>query len=318
MILLVTNERDLTTDYVVRELVARGRPFLRLNTERFDELRIALHPLRPEQSQISFQGCAVALRDIGAAYFRRPGAQAPPDAVADAAEGAYVASERAAALKSLYLDLAGRWLNAPWDIFAAEDKPSQLKRAAAAGLRVPDTVVTNDLPAIPKSPPARIAKPLRTALLEDEDGPGRVIFTSDLPDLGASTERAVALAPMIVQTKIMKTVDIRVPVIGSQAFATAIHSQAKEPTRTDWRRGSDPELPHERHELPGDVHNACVALTAGFGLRFGAIDLVRDAEGSYWFLEINPNGQWAWIEQRTGAPLTSRLVDELTKIADGR
>ncbi|HEY8379851.1 MAG TPA: hypothetical protein VIK91_25345 [Nannocystis sp.] len=47
------------------------------------------------------------------------------------------------------------------------------------------------------------------------------------------------------------------------------------------------------------------------GLRFGAIDLVRAADGEYFFLEITPNGQWLWIEWITGVPLVSTMCDLL-------
>jgi hypothetical protein len=46
-------------------------------------------------------------------------------------------------------------------------------------------------------------------------------------------------------------------------------------------------------------------------LAFAAIDLARRPDGGYTFFELNPNGQWAWLEQRTGIPLRSRLADLL-------
>ena len=55
-----------------------------------------------------------------------------------------------------------------------------------------------------------------------------------------------------------------------------------------------------------------MALVRRLGLRYGAIDLILTPEGDYVFLEINPNGQWQWIEEPTGLPITSALCDELT------
>jgi len=46
-------------------------------------------------------------------------------------------------------------------------------------------------------------------------------------------------------------------------------------------------------------------------LRFSAIDLVEATDGDFWFLEANPNGQWAWIEQRTGAPVSAAIATAL-------
>jgi glutathione synthase/RimK-type ligase-like ATP-grasp enzyme len=64
-------------------------------------------------------------------------------------------------------------------------------------------------------------------------------------------------------------------------------------------------------ELPVDVASACISVTRDLGLRFAAIDLIEDPDGRFWFLEANPNGQWAWIEQRTGAPVSAAIVDAL-------
>jgi hypothetical protein len=47
-------------------------------------------------------------------------------------------------------------------------------------------------------------------------------------------------------------------------------------------------------------------------LHFGAIDLAQRPDGGFTFFEVNPNGQWAWVEQRTGLPLRSHMVDLLT------
>jgi hypothetical protein len=56
--------------------------------------------------------------------------------------------------------------------------------------------------------------------------------------------------------------------------------------------------------------------TAACNLRFSAIDLVLDPSGDYWFLELNPNGQWAWIEARTGLPISEAITNELVRISN--
>lgn len=52
-------------------------------------------------------------------------------------------------------------------------------------------------------------------------------------------------------------------------------------------------------------------MTHSYGLRFAAIDLARRTDGGYTFFELNPNGQWAWVEQMTGLPLRAALANEL-------
>lgn len=313
MILLATNKRDITTDFVVLELQRRAVPFVRLNTEDVADCRIALRPALNEWS-LAIGDAEVDLANVTAAYYRRPAAPEIADDPNDPTVQPYRAAEWSAVLRSVWNELEGRWLNSPFAILRAEDKPRQLKLAAALGFRVPDTIVTNDpAEAVPSSRSAAcIVKPLKHALLED-GGFGRVIFTHRTGALTDDDREAVGMAPFIMQREIRKAFDVRVIVVGERLFATAIHSQGDVETEVDWRRGSDPRLPHEPLALDDGTAGRCLAITRELGLRFGAIDLIMDTEGGLWFLEINPNGQWAWIENRTGAPIAAAIVDELCR-----
>lgn len=50
---------------------------------------------------------------------------------------------------------------------------------------------------------------------------------------------------------------------------------------------------------------------SALGSRFGVLDFLVTPAGEWYFLEINPNGQWAWIEQETGLPISSAIADAL-------
>ena len=317
MILIVTNERDLTSDYVVLELRRRGLPFHRLNSERFSEAMVSFDPRRGEDSWIvEFDGTAIEFVTIKAAYFRRPGIPSAPEAVKQGAARRYCEVEWGAALASALTSLGARWLNSPLAILAAENKPRQLSIAYDLGFAIPDTLVTNDFKRAQSflSEGTSVAKPLREALLEENEKE-RVIFTSRLDELVGADEGRVVAAPIIFQREIRKHSDIRATVVGNAVYTAEILSQEHDETMTDWRRGSRPDLPHKPHELPNDLYTKCVSIVQRLGLRFGAVDLILDKSGSYWFLEVNPNGQWAWIENRTGLPLTKAIVDELERIS---
>ncbi len=310
LILLITNKRDITTDFVVLELERRGMLFVRLNSEDLPQAAVRFTPASGWEIALGDQ--AVALREVTAGYYRRPGAPEVPDNAGDAATRDYIANEWSAVLRSLWNALEGRWLNSPFAILRAEDKPRQLSEALKLGFAIPETLVSNDFDRAQAfvARGGAIGKPLRHALVER--GPtGEVLFTSRLAALGQDDRPAVAAAPVIYQREIAKACDLRVTVIGERLFATAIHSQADNETEVDWRRGSRVDLVHELVELPEELAARCLELTRALDLRYGAIDLIRDSDGAYWFLEINPNGQWAWIERRTGAPLSAAIVDAL-------
>lgn len=314
MILLATNKRDVTTDFVVAELQKRALPFERLNTE---DIGLAVTRFRPLEGGWRFElhGRSIALDDITAAYYRRPGVPMPPASAGTEPDRDYCVEEWSAVLRSVWNQLDGRWLNSPFEILRAEDKPRQLSEAAAVGFRLPDTLLTNDYEAakafVAEAP--TIGKPLRKALVEGDAGDA-VLFTSRVDPLVEEDRQAVSMAPVIFQREIAKSCDVRVTVVGKLVFAVAIHSQSREETSVDWRKGARPDLLHEIIDLPPETKARCVALTERLNLSYGAIDLILDRNGEHWFLEINPNGQWAWIEHRTGAPIAAAIVDRLIEI----
>lgn len=310
MILLATNKRDVTTDFVALELERRGTSFFRLNTEDIHHYRVTLEDGDPARMQLEGKGRLLELTKVTGAYYRRPLPPEFPDKKPAIAQ--YLQAEWSAILRSIWNALEGRWLNCPFAILRAEDKPRQLALARTTGLDIPGTLITsNPINAMQFGDAAEmVAKPLRHAMIED-GATGRVIFTTRVtarpPDAGA-----IEQAPIIFQREIAKRCDVRVIVVDRTVFATAIASQAYEETSVDWRKGVRPDLEHTTIDLPSDVSQACVKLTETLGLRYAAIDLVKDEAGSFWFLEANPNGQWAWIEQRTGAAISAAIVDALT------
>ena len=314
MILIATNERDITSDFIVVELRKRGLPFYRLNSETLPTAAVRFDP-RPDKGwEVDLDGKSFRLSDVTAAYYRRPGIPQPVTGN-DAPTREYLAGEWSAITRSLWNALEGRWLNSPFSILRAEDKPRQLALAVSLGFDVPETLVSNDFNVAQSFVATRniVGKPLRHSLIERGDA-GEVLFTARIAPLTSEDRDAVRAAPVIYQREVKKVADIRATVIGDRVFAAAILSQAHKDTEVDWRSGTRLDIGHEAVELPRPVVDRCLALTRSLGLRFGAIDLIEDAEGGYWFLEINPNGQWAWIERRTGLGLASAIVDELVSI----
>ena len=130
-----------------------------------------------------------------------------------------------------------------------------------------------------------------------------MIEDKDLDDL-----EGLRLAPVTFQDYVHKVADIRVTVVGQDVFAAEILSQENKSSKVDWRATDDPALEHREHEVPSDVSSLCRALVQELGLRFGAIDFGLTQDGSYVFFEINPNGEWLWIETLLGYPIAERIA----------
>lgn len=316
MYLLVTSKRDLTSDFIILELQRRGLPYLRLNTEDVPKAVFRCMPGGDGDWQFNLPDASFDLSHVKGAYFRRPGM---PEALSDLreVERSYSALEWYAALQSLYWAIGERWLNPPHLITLAENKIYQLTLARTLGFLIPDTLVSND-PAAAKEFASRgqiIGKPLRNAVVKGPTA-DRVVFTTRVSINELTDPQSIRACPMILQREIRKQFDVRATVVGNQVFAATIDSQSDPATEVDWRRTSKPDLVHAVYHLPEDVVAQCIALTRKLGLRFGAIDFVLDQDDKLWFLEINPNGQWGWIETRTGHPIAAAIVSEMERMAD--
>lgn len=314
--LIVTNKTDLTSDFIVREMRNRSLEILRINTEDISQMRIT-YDVQHGTTIYPSDDCKVELKQVQAAYFRRPLLPDVSNHNMAASSARYVREEWGYMLRSIYLELDNKWFSHPNKIILAEDKPKQLRLAQEIGFSVPDTVITNDvnfLGSLFRNGEV-VAKPLKHALLEEDNiADSRVIFTTTIKSIEEIDKNALQVSPVIFQRKINKQFDIRVTVVEDNVFPVAIKSQAFEKTKTDWRHSSVVELEHEIFELPSDIADYCKKLVRKLDLRFGAIDLVLDENNKFWFLECNPNGQWAWIENRTGAPIAAAIVNSMERM----
>ncbi len=97
-------------------------------------------------------------------------------------------------------------------------------------------------------------------------------------------------------------------------FHTALFSQEHTISQVDWRAWDLEEkfdLKHEKVDIPDHISSKCIAITKFFNLNFSAIDMIFTDDGNYVFLELNPNGQWAWLEEKVGHPLRDSIIDFL-------
>jgi hypothetical protein len=80
----------------------------------------------------------------------------------------------------------------------------------------------------------------------------------------------------------------------------------------DWRKDYS-ALTYTVEHLPDRVNKALHRYLEFLGLVSGSFDLAVDRTGNYWWLELNPNGQWGWLETETGLPMSSAFADLLTQ-----
>ena len=115
-------------------------------------------------------------------------------------------------------------------------------------------------------------------------------------------------APVIVQERIEKGVDVRVNIFGSAVYACEVETSFPQ-AELDWR--IDVTARWYEHQLPKDVASKLIRLLRALKLDYGCIDLRRQPDGRYCFFEVNPSGQFLFAEIDTGQPLLRSLAELL-------
>lgn len=302
----MTNEEDVGADYVVRELGARGVNVVRLNTERAPDWRLRIEPglaweVRSPSRSLTATECA-------GVWWRRIELPARPAGVEDG-EAQALGRQWRTFFAGLETVPGPRWVSSPAAIDVAENKARQLTAARGVGLLIPDTVWTNDRAAAERlidTEDAAVVKSVATAYWETDAVP-HFVFARTANAKYLPEAESFAGAPVCFQLPITPKDDVRVTVVGDRYFAAAREAGVNDPL--DWRLGDDTRW--HAIEIPEDVGLRCTELTTRLSLRFSGIDLARDAAGTYWFIELNPNGEWGWLEA-SGLPIAAAIADELT------
>ncbi len=100
--------------------------------------------------------------------------------------------------------------------------------------------------------------------------------------------------------------DVRVHVIGQDAFATRVHSGATDYRYATDQTGSAASL--EPFELSDEIQARCVAMTGEMGLAFSGIDLRFADDGRVVCFEVNPSPGFSYYEANTEQPIAETLA----------
>jgi len=306
MILILSTHRDEHAQAVQIELSKRGARWQLLDLSEFPQ-RLGLRMQYDANGHSFMFGCAdsgLDLDDCGAIWWRRP---QPPEISPSLTRGShrqFALNESTEALAGLWHAVDAFWINDPACDYVGQRKAYQLRVAQDIGLTIPVTLITNCSGAatefVEKHGHDRVIYKAFSAL-EHEWRETRLLRADEVSLLDN-----VQYAPVIFQEYIEAGVDLRVTIVGDDLFAAAVHSQD-----TSYKVDFRIDIANARIEatqLPHNVEVQLHELMHRLGLVYGAIDMRRTPDGRYVFLEINPAGQWLFVEHFSGQPITSTLA----------
>ncbi|WP_433334467.1 MvdC/MvdD family ATP grasp protein [Spirillospora sp. CA-294931] len=322
-VLVLTQEFDPTVDPVVTTLAERGAEVVRADLSYFPRR------MTVTTSDFGTTRRTLRLRDrdgdgvreidldrLSSVWYRRPtGFDFGPDMAEP--EKQFARREAMQGVGGVLRATNCLWVNRPDVDAVGELKPYQLELAKRLGLRVPRTLLTND--------PAELA-----ALLADADRPiaykaftGGVIHYPGAFPAGLLTTVVgeeihehldrVGHTMCMFQEYVDKAYEVRLTVMGNTYFPVTIESQERDTTRVDWR-GESAEMPYGPYRpLPEEVVKKTQALLTELGAVYAALDFIVTPAGEYVFLEVNPMGQFMWMQHDMDLPLGDHLADLLMK-----
>ncbi len=176
-------------------------------------------------------------------------------------------------------------------------KLHQLKFANEVGLKIPQTIIVNSkkhISDILKNGCDYITKAMYESFSFKINDERYSTYTARIN----SNFNSENFVPSFVQKEIKKQYEVRTFIFGDNDYSMAIFSQSNKQTEVDYKR-YDFKNPNRRasFKLPGEIKEKIMLLMKKLDLITGSIDFIVDNNNEFYFLEVNPNGQFGMVSK---------------------
>lgn len=311
MLLILTSDQDFAADYLIVKLIERHLPYFRLNSEELSKANYTYSIGNAGVTRKMFVGPrTLDLNAVTAVWYRRAihpilDKSLPP------AKRHFLTGELRHLVMGLILNPEILWVNPIDRVSVAEHKLYQLQIANRLGFNVPRTMVSADVDELrcfaSENRLGTICKPIFHGMFFDGSSHSAV-YTRRI-DVEELHDCNIGSFPIMLQEEITRVADVRATFVGSHSFVADI---VGEKSLVDWR---DPShvVEYTNSSLDDRTLSLCRGMLAELGLAYGAFDFIRTPSGELVFLEINPTGEWAWLEEKLGFTLRDAFMKLLYK-----
>ncbi|MBF6643479.1 MvdC/MvdD family ATP grasp protein [Chryseobacterium indologenes] len=312
MILCITHSQDYyNIDLFFAYLSSQNVPYFRLNSDRLN------HFQKISVTENSFEltdeyGNSIHSEQIEGVWHRKAWKISVPEELDPDYEKIFL-SEYASLRYNLITVLEDiPWIN-PYETEKKIDgnKMFQLKIAEKNRLIIPETVFSNNEEKIKNffhqyCNGKAIAK-LHGVTAKTMSGEN-MISTTVIEEDSLEHLSDIAYCPMIFQPYIEKEYELRIVYIDGEFFTGKINNSEN----TDWRLTRE-EYFWSTYELPDQIKENLTSMMQEMGLYLGAIDMIKGKDGKYYFLEVNPQGEWGMLQKELNFPIAEKIADNLIK-----
>lgn len=308
--LIISSTIDFSTDLVCYQLMMSGEKFYRLNRDEFIKHNIVVD-LQKKSMMISIEDeeYNIQFEQLKGVFYRAPVFLRTQAKAELSVQEQLERNQWSSFLRNLIIFQNANWINNPVYTYRAENKMFQLCVAESCGLQIPKTYVSNIISVnMLEREKKYIVKSLDTALFYDTQNNKEMFTYSNVVSGEELQDYELASAPIIIQEFLNPKVDCRVTYIQGKLFPVKI-LQNGEGLYGDWRLRKD-ELEYVPFQLPPNISMAICKLMQKLEIQFGGIDLAIVGE-KYFFIEVNPTGEWGWLEIKTGMQISQTIKKAL-------
>ena len=318
-ILIITHSDDNDSVTRVAEIIARkGGHTIRFDTDRYPtDVRLTAYydTSGDERLTLTNEEGEFDLREVTAIWHRRISFGAHLPAGLDKQLRHASLGETSAAAHGMLASLKAFRMDHIQHIRHAENKQLQLQVARELELDIPRTLTTNDPSAVrafSKSCEGGMVTKMLSSFAIYEQGKELVVFTNRVKPEDLADLSGLSICPATFQELVPKSLEIRVTVVGQRVMAASVDSQVSERAAHDWRRdGVNMLQDWQPYQLPREVEEKILRLMDYFSLNYGAIDIILTPDGKHIFIELNPCGEFFWLERTPGLPISDAIADLL-------
>ena len=309
--LIISSTIDFSTDLVCYRLLSAEKRFYRLNRDEFSKHRIVVDLQKKDMIiEIEDKVYIANFEKVKGIYFRAPVFLRTQSKKELTINEQLERNQWSSFLRNLIVFRNAFWINNPVDVYRAENKMYQLCIAQECGFKIPKTMITNSSKIQINDDNAYIIKSLDTALFYDMEKKREMFTYSNVVKGEELGEYDLKRAPIFVQEFLEPKIDCRITYVKGKIFSVKILKD-KVGVYGDWRFRKE-QLDYVIFELPDKVKCSICRLMDNLNLNFGGIDLAL-VDNDYYFIEINPTGEWGWLEVKTGMEISKAIEEALYK-----
>lgn len=303
-ILIITHSQDNSCiDAVSEQVHASGGTAIRFDVDRYPlDTQLSTLFIDNDWKVILDNGGIHHLEEISSVWYRR--SHHVGSGLNDVIEDAYLSATTGEVKRTLYGMLEGLscFQMERYSTYRRLDsKEEQLKVAAKHGLLVPPTCISNS-PEVIRTFTQQLDRPvvakMQSSFALYQDNTEQVVFTNEVATADIEGLEDIRYCPMVFQQKLEKKLELRVTVVGDALFAFSIDSQKIHHAQIDWRKEGLSLLDDwQPYILPPDIQRRLLDFMDAYSLNYGAIDLILTPDDQYYFLEVNPAGEYFWLDR---------------------